>query len=155
MKSSRRIEKIISSPLFIKLYSEGASLTHIGKVCGYCRETVKKYLSKHIEIRKKGLPKGTPTPWMKRFGPENNNYKRGYSVEKRSGYLFNNQSKKYIHSEIVESVLGRPLKSNEVVHHLDGNGSNNAKNNLIICTQSYHAYLHYLNRIINKSGQFV
>src|SRR5258708_7905836 len=38
------------------------------------------------------------------------------------------------HVLIAENVLGRPLKKNEVVHHFDGNKSNNTHSNLLICT---------------------
>ncbi|SRR5258708_27879093 len=42
-----------------------------------------------------------------------------------------------------EKVLGRRLKLNETVHHIDGNKSNNENSNLLICTKSYHAWLHH------------
>ena len=47
------------------------------------------------------------------------------------------------HQIIAEIMIGRPLKPNEVVHHIDGNKANNAKANLIICTHSYHIALHH------------
>jgi hypothetical protein len=50
--------------------------------------------------------------------------------------------RRYEHRLIAGRTLGRPLKRNEVVHHIDGNPSNNAHSNLIITTPSYHAYLH-------------
>lgn len=43
--------------------------------------------------------------------------------------------------EVAGGVLGRPLKWNEVVHHIDGNPFNNATNNLLICSRSYHGEL--------------
>ena len=63
--------------------------------------------------------------------------KRGY----RSVYIGNGT---YIRESrlIAESVLGRPLKWNEVVHHWDEDGCNNNRNNLVICTQEYHGWLH-------------
>ena len=50
---------------------------------------------------------------------------------------------KPLHRVIAEKVLGRKLKSHEVVHHHDENGLNNIHNNLLICTRSYHACLHH------------
>ena len=49
---------------------------------------------------------------------------------------------RHLHRQIAEEALGRPLKSYEVVHHIDCNKQNNDKSNLLICTQSYHAWLH-------------
>lgn len=46
------------------------------------------------------------------------------------------------HILIAEERLGRKLKRGEVVHHIDCDKSNNRFGNLLICTQSYHAFLH-------------
>lgn len=57
------------------------------------------------------------------------------------GYLMCGKDK-YQHRVIAEEVLGRPLKSTEIVHHIDENKQNNQKSNLLICTLTYHAILH-------------
>jgi len=47
------------------------------------------------------------------------------------------------HILIVESVLGRKLPAGAVVHHVDGDPSNNAHSNLVLCpSQAYHMLLH-------------
>jgi len=48
-----------------------------------------------------------------------------------------------VHRLIAEKALGRKLKANEIPHHLDNNGLNNANDNLVICTRAYHAMIHH------------
>ncbi len=47
------------------------------------------------------------------------------------------------HIMLAEQVLGRPLKRGEVVHHVNEDKLDNRKENLLICTVSYHATLHH------------
>lgn len=57
------------------------------------------------------------------------------------------------HRVIAEQILGRKLKSNEIVHHKDGNKLNNSKGNLEIMTQAQHARIHSTkNRICERIG---
>ena len=49
---------------------------------------------------------------------------------------------KFEHVLVAEKALGRGLRKGEIVHHIDGNRANNENSNLLICTQSYHAWLH-------------
>jgi HNH endonuclease len=49
---------------------------------------------------------------------------------------------KYEHTIIAERSLGRPLKKGKVVHHINGIKDDNRNENLLICSSSYHRWLH-------------
>lgn len=62
----------------------------------------------------------------------------------------------------MEEYIGRPLRKDEVVHHVDGNKRNNNITNLMLMTRSEHAKIHAenLNRSkavvqYSKDGKFV
>ena len=63
--------------------------------------------------------------------------------EDKKGFIKITGTSKGYHTIIAENVLGRELKSNEVVHHIDGDRSNNLNNNLVICERSLHPTIHY------------
>lgn len=43
---------------------------------------------------------------------------------------------------IAQRILNRPLRKNEEVHHINGDHWDNRNNNLLICTDAYHTWLH-------------
>ena len=76
-------------------------------------------------------------------GVRGNRYKTGVTV-RSDGYVVNNLSKnkRHLHREVMEKYLDRPLKSSEIVHHVDGRPGNNFISNLELMTRSEHARLH-------------
>lgn len=58
------------------------------------------------------------------------------------------------HRLIAEGVLGRSLRQGEVVHHINGRRDDNRNVNLLICTLSYHTWLHRKIDIKNNKPLF-
>lgn len=46
------------------------------------------------------------------------------------------------HRYVAEHVLGRKLKPSEIVHHINLDKGDNRPCNLLVCSQSYHLWLH-------------
>lgn len=58
-------------------------------------------------------------------------------------YYIDYDKKIFTHREKIEKVIGRPLLSKEIVHHLDGDKSNDDINNLWLCKDNTeHQMLH-------------
>jgi hypothetical protein len=57
------------------------------------------------------------------------------------------------HVHIAERALGKELPKGAEVHHVDGNGRNNANRNLVICQDaSYHRLLHRRAKALRELG---
>lgn len=55
---------------------------------------------------------------------------------------FANGSGQKEHRFIIEQIIGRKLDRDEVVHHIDGNRSNNDISNLVVMSRGEHSALH-------------
>ena len=73
-----------------------------------------------------------------------NRLKDGWYVDPM-GYKCIRTNKKYIreHTLVVEKVLGRKLKKNEMVHHINLDKCDNRHENLMVCGREYHGWLHH------------
>jgi len=60
-----------------------------------------------------------------------------------------------IHRVIAEEVLGRKLKPDEEVHHIDFNHHNNRIENLQILSKSEHSKIHAARKERNEYGRFI
>jgi hypothetical protein len=60
----------------------------------------------------------------------------------KNGFYRRNTDMRFLHLVIAEEALERPLESNEVVHHINGNCFDSRVENLLVLTQAEHARLH-------------
>ena len=51
--------------------------------------------------------------------------------------------RKFLHTLIGEMKIGRALKKDEVVHHIDGDILNNHPDNLAVMTRAAHQWIHW------------
>ncbi len=85
-------------------------------------------------------------------GDKSPTWKGGIRKAGRTGYLYqyapdhpNATKKGYVmqHRLVAESIIDRHLTSDEIVHHIDGNRSNNDPTNLEVLTRSEHVTRHF------------
>ena len=79
---------------------------------------------------------------------------KGGRILRSSGYWNVRIGKRYVmeHRLVMEQLLGRKLRKNEVVHHRDHNRLNNHTSNLQLMTKSSHMRYHARTRHIMATG---
>lgn len=111
---------------------DGCGKQHIAR--GYCQNHYRVFM-RH----------GTPVP-----------EKQPIKVHVASGgYLFKSAKGKtrYLHIDVVERALGKPLPAKAEIHHVNGIPSDNRPENLVVCpNHEYHMLLHQRERAIAACG---
>jgi len=72
----------------------------------------------------------------------------------KNGFNRRHSDMRLLHILVVEKVLGRKLKPNEVVHHINGNPFDCRRENLMVLRQSEHARLHMVMSIEFAKSMF-
>lgn len=125
----------------------GIEFRRKAKKCYYCDTCVKKVNSERVMLRR-----SIEQPWVKmgvgsggnQYGANNHRYKDGRSHYKD---VFNRENPDVSECEICGSQ--RYL----VVHHIDKNRKNNARENLVKVCRSCHSKIHGLQENFKKTNE--
>lgn len=128
---------VFNNEALAEAFRSGMTIKEIADQCGCSTHPVGKAL------RSLGLRRAPKRRAGVGAGHANPAWKGGRRV-RNDGYIavWTTDGERLEHRLVMEVHLGRKLQSCEVVHHRDGNKSNNSIDNLQLMSQSDHARLH-------------
>jgi len=124
------------------------------RYCLACKEELK--LTKNGKYNKKFCSKKCSNTFQ--IGEKHSCYKQGKFIDP-NGYvriLVEGKGKYQLeHRYLIEKLLGRKLRIGEIVHHIDGNKSNNNISNLLLMNDvGEHTKLHAIGKPVYKNRRF-
>lgn len=128
----------IARKLKLKHYN---SVKYSDEEINFIKENYPKYGSKYC-AKKLNRSENAINKKIKKLGLEIN---WNYEYLNGNGYIVNCKDRKHrylVHRRKMEEHIGRKLKHNEVVHHIDGNKLNNDLSNLQLMTRKEHIEIH-------------
>lgn len=139
VRKGKRMGK--ENPFFGKKHTDKSkrkiSEAHKGRT--QSEETRKKRSESH-----KGLSAGEKNPCWGKFKEENPNWRGGSFTSQGRRFVITDEGTYELDYRVkAEQILGRKLRTDEVVHHIDNNPLNNENTNLIICSRDYHTFIHH------------
>ena len=129
----------------VDMYAEGFSLAECCTRLGPNASTIRDWCIKQGILRTP--QEGRRLQYLRGVGIGETHYRwNGGRNKTRAGYVMvhmgHGKKNKAEHIIVAEVALGRKLKRGEVIHHINGDKSDNKNDNLLICDRSYHQYLH-------------
>lgn len=129
------------------------------KCPSYFKNRPGRFCSKNCELkqRSKEWSENNPMQYIDNSGEKNPMWgKQGWNYDpngapRHDGYyrITVNGKRVLKHRYLMEKKLGRKLSDDEIVHHIDGDNTNNNLDNLKVLTQSEHCKNH------RENGRFV
>lgn len=121
----------------VRMFTEGKTAAEMAVILGCSTHPVKRAL-RRLGLRRPAKPRAGV------MAGKNNPQWKGGRRTRGDGYVvvWTPRGEMLEHRAVMEEILGRPLRPSEVVHHKDGNKSNNAPANLEVMSQSEHVRLH-------------
>lgn len=144
-KIKKPLSEDLKSNLIVLYLEQKLSTRSIGKILGKSHDYVSdklKELGIEVDNRYSALQSERNPGW--KGGKTTCN---GY-VEISSKSIC--PKRKFEHQLVMENYIGRELRSDEVVHHIDGDKQNNNINNLALMDRAAHARLHSIERKKHK-----
>lgn len=131
----KRTRKTVPIDEVRSLAASGCSATEIGRMLGFTASAISK------AARKNGIH--IKDPYHKGYILTHNGY---IMVKKPDHPQCDTKGYVRLHRLIMEEAIGRFLRPDEVVHHVDGNKLNNRLENLRIDSLANHTRMHHLGK---------